>query len=129
MALIEISLVVASQVQQKLAEFYGSVLGVNVQKGLTKSHCFILYGETRIEFYRPSQNRLKPIKGSSQVICLKGPSSNDPISSLKEWSSKLVSKGGSVISEPSLEPFGGESCMADPEGNYFLIFVPNLFGG
>jgi hypothetical protein len=49
-----------------------------------------------------------------------------PLPTIEKWVGVLISRDAKLAQEPTVEPFGAEAWMTDPEGNYFLIYVPIL---
>lgn len=127
MSLNKISLVIASRSPKKLAEFYALLTKGEISKGLTSkdfyvSHCYGI----DIHIYKPSQNRAFPNKGNALTFCLNSEPKDDPIKFIEGWQKKLISLGAFKSGNIRSEIFGVETFMTDPEGNLFLLLVPNL---
>ena len=122
---IQLSVVIASEQPQWLSEFYAFATNGDLQVGNNKDHYLIAhqYG-VNIQIYRPSEKRSFSSPSKRATLCLQQPPSVSPLIAIKEWLKKLVAKGAVIKEPPRLEPFGAESWITDPEGNYLLIFVP-----
>ncbi len=124
---IELSFIFASNKPKKLAEFYSFALQAEIQRGISKDHWFISNPHgIKIQFYLPSRNRQTLTALNSMGLCLQGAASADPLVAIEQWSELLASKGALSTERARLESFGAESWMKDPEGNAFLLLIPNL---
>ena len=127
MTSIHLGLAIASNQPHKLSEFYAFATNGELCPGENEEHWRVTHENgMSVHLYKPSKNRPLPSSGSSAILCLsKGPT-QDPLLSIREWLATLVSVGAIVDQQPRVESFGAESWLKDPEGNYFLIFVPSL---
>ena len=127
MSPIHLSVVIASSHPQKLSEFYAFATNGDLLPGISSDHYVISHPNgLSIQIYRPSKNRSWPDRGRSSALCLQETPSENPIFLISKWATSLISKGASIVEQPTLEVFGAESWLIDPEGNYFLIFVPKI---
>ncbi len=125
MSSISLSLAIASNHPIKLAEFYAFATNGQLELGENKYHCkVILRDGLMIHLYKPSRNEPIPNKGRALSLCLQQEASIQPLITIKEWAGLLASGGAELAKEPTLETFGAEAWMTDPEGNDFLICVP-----
>ncbi len=121
----ELSLVIASPNPTRLAEFYSYALNVKAQVGSDENHYVIHQSNgKRIQIYKPSQDYLFTEAGRRVSFCLTASPSRNPLSSIEKWSLMLIARGATSLEEPSVQTFGAETWLADPEGNEFLILVP-----
>ena len=127
MPLMNINFVIASENPKELSDFYSKINSVKANKGFNSTHYFIsLSNQTKIHFYRPSENHQWHREGNSTSLCFEGEPSEDPEKIIKKWTSEVLKIGGSVMGISKLAKFGSEQWMLDPEGNKFLILVPYL---
>ncbi len=125
MSTFQLSLVIASQEPQKLAEFYAFATKGDLQYGEDVHHYLIVNGNgMHIQIYRPSKKRAWSNKFAATSLCLQQSPSIDPLAQIDQCISRLVLKGASVVEEPRNESFGAECWLSDPDGNHFLIFAP-----
>ncbi len=126
MSSIQVGLAIASKKPRKLSEFYVFATEGDLLSGFNQDHFLVVNcnGMT-IEVYRPSEKEFWSDLGRASALCLKQEPSSQPLLSLNHWASSLIAKGANLISHPKIESFGVEAWMTDPEGNYFLIFIPN----
>ena len=126
MSFIKLGLAIASPHPKKLAEFYALATNGKLVLGTNQQHWTVeLWHGLTIHLYKPSQNEPIPEKGRAMSICLEQEASISPSSTIKEWVRVLIACGAKLIKEPTLQAFGVEAWMSDPEGNDFLIFVPS----
>jgi len=125
MSSIEISLAIASKNPRRISEFYVFAIDGELFTGLNEDHFLVVNcnGMT-IQVYKPSEKLFWSTRGRTSALCLKQDPSSHPLFSLNQWVESLTSKGANLVSEPTIESFGVEAWMTDPEGNYFLILVP-----
>ncbi len=127
MSSIQSHIAIASRDPITLSKFYLFAINGEPQPGLNQDHCRILCKNgVCIDIYRPAKNRPWPDKGRAVALCLQKEPSIDPLISIDEWAKRLISRGATFVEEPEVQLFGAESWLTDPEGNYFLIFVPNV---
>ncbi|WP_320667896.1 VOC family protein [Prochlorococcus sp. MIT 1307] len=125
MSSIQLSVVIASREPQKLSEFYAFATNGDLRQGITNDHYLIDHQNClSIQIYRPSDTQAWPKGGRASALCFQRTPSAEPLSSINEWIGSLVLKGAEVVEKPKLQSFGAESWLIDPEGNYFLIYVP-----
>ena len=121
----ELSFVIPAKSPIRLAGFYSFVIGEEIQPGFNQDHLLICHpnGST-IQIYRPSGELSFPLTQNSMGLCFQGEPSTTPLNALEEWVGELLSKGAKIISSTSLQSFGAEAWLSDPEGNCFLLLVP-----
>ena len=130
MPLMNINFVIASKNPKELSEFYAKINSDKARKGFNASHYFIsLSNRSKIHFYRPNENHRWPREGNSTSLCFQREPCEDPSKTIECWTSEILKIGGSAMGIPKLANFGSEQWMIDPEGNQFLILVPNLSMG
>ena len=124
---IEASIVISSNRPRELAEFYALALSGEIRKGITPHH-YVVHKQNclMIQVYRPSHKFIDHHKSRNSAICFQHAAHRDPSSLIKSWIDQLVSSGASVIDQPKNEGFGSEAWLQDPDGNYFLIFIPGI---
>lgn len=121
----QISWVLAAHNPQKLASFYGNLLGNAPRAGLSQQHWLVALGGTlNLEIYRPSRKRPFPVQGRTLSLCLRQQPSQDPLSSLQFSLDESLKLGASILELPRVEFFGAEAWITDPEGNAVLLMVP-----
>lgn len=125
MSFIHLSLAIAAQNPRKLSEFYVFATDGDLRSGFNEDHFLVVNcnGMT-IHIYKPSEKFLWSNRGKVSALCLKQEPVSQPLLSLNQWVKRLTSKGASLVSCPTVESFGVEAWMSDPEGNYFLILAP-----
>ena len=130
MPLMNINFVIASENPRELCDFYAKINSDKANRGFNTTHYFIsLSNQSKIHFYRPSENHEWQRKGNSTSLCFQGAPSMDPSKIIERWISEILKIGGSLKGKLKLEKFGSEQWMLDPEGNQFLILVPYLLIG
>lgn len=108
-----------------LARFYGALLEVEPQPGLSASHWRLpwLAGGV-LELYAPSHRRPKPRQQGRLALCLQRPACGaEPAAVLESWIQAAGALGASVLEPTRREPFGSEAWLLDPEGNRVLLLV------
>ncbi len=119
--------IIAAEQPKELAEFYRRICGGVISRGFHSDHYSITYNQPfKIEIFKPNRNRnvLKQ-KKSSCAICFQKASSPKPFNEIQKWSTEMIKFGAVLVDGPHEEKFGAEAWMSDPEGNQFLIFIPN----
>ena len=119
------SLVLAADDPAALARFYGALLKVEPQPGLSNRHWRVSWPAGGwLEVYAPSRNRPQPRQQGRLALCLQrqadGPGA---LAVLQAWISTALELGASVDDPPRQEPFGAEAWLLDPEGNRLLLLV------
>jgi hypothetical protein len=119
------SIVLAADDPAALAQFYGVVLGVEPQPGLSGGHWRIPWPAGGwLEIYAPSTTRPQPRQQGRLALCLQrqadGPGA---LAALQAWFTTALDLGASAEEPPRLEPFGAEAWLLDPEGNRLLLLV------
>ena len=125
--MIHPNFVISSNQPEKLAEFYGLVFGGEVSEGINENHFSISFTKgSKIHIYRPStSNAHLHIPTQSVAICFQEEPSDNPVLAIEKWCERILPVGGSLLNGPTKDDFGSEAWMTDPEGNNFLVFVPN----
>ena len=122
---IQISWVLAAQDSARLATFYSELFQAKLNPGLADHHCIVQFSDgTQLEIYRPSRQRPFPARGRALAPCLRLPPSQDPQPELERLVSNALQRGGSILEDVRLEPFGAEAWIHDPEGNALLLLAP-----
>ena len=122
-----ISCVIASDNPQKLSLFYASLLKAEICEGLSANHWLVSTEKgLKINIYKPSRKHQQFVYGARLSICFEALSSLNPNKDIDEWIIKCLNLGAQISSGPFSESFGTEAWMIDPEGNYFLLFVPRV---
>ena len=127
---MQISWVLAAEDSLRLARFYSELFQATLLPGVAEHHCIVQFSDgTRLEIYRPSRQRPFPLRGRALAPCLKLPPSQEPLPELQRLLSNALQRGGSLLDEARLEPFGAEAWVHDPEGNPLLLLVPLASAG
>ena len=119
------SIVLAADDPAALAQFYGALLGVEPQQGLSGTHWRVPWPAGGwLELYAPSRSRPQPRRQGRLALCLQrqadGPGA---IALLQAWISTALDLGATSEDQPRQEPFGAEAWLLDPEGNRLLLLV------
>jgi hypothetical protein len=119
------SLVLAADDPASLAQFYGALLGVAPQPGLSAAHWRVPWPAGGwLEVYAPSRNRPQLRQQGRLALCLQrqadGPGA---LAELHAWISTALDLGATAEDPPRQEPFGAEAWLLDPEGNRLLLLV------
>lgn len=119
------SLVLAADDPSALAQFYGALLGVEPQPGLSSSHWRVPWPAGGwLEVYAPSRSRPQPRQPGRLALCLQRQADGKgALAVLQAWISTALELGASVGDPPRQEPFGAEAWLLDPEGNRLLLLV------
>jgi hypothetical protein len=119
------SLVLAADDPAALAQFYGALLGVEPQPGLSRSHWRVPWPAGGwLEVYAPSRSRPQPRQPGRLALCLQRQADGTgALAVLHAWISAALELGASVGDPPRQEPFGAEAWLLDPEGNRLLLLV------
>ena len=122
---IQISWVLAAEDSARLATFYSELFQAKLNPGVAEHHCIVQFSDgTQLEIYRPSRQRPFPARGRALAPCLRLPPSQDPQPELERLVSNALQRGGSILEDVRLEPFGAEAWIHDPEGNALLLLAP-----
>ena len=119
------SLVLAADDPAALARFYGALLDVEPQPGLSTSHWRLPWPAGGwLEIYAPSRSRPQPRQCGRLALCLQRQAQGtDTDAVLNSWIEGALHLGASLLEQPRLEPFGAEAWLLDPEGNRLLLLV------
>jgi hypothetical protein len=119
------SLVLAADDPAALARFYGALLEVKQQPGLSNAHWRIPWPAGGwLEVYAPSRSRPRPRQQGRLALCLQRQAEGSgAAAALDAWISRALELGASVADPPRQEPFGAEAWLEDPEGNRVLLLV------
>jgi hypothetical protein len=119
------SLVLAADDPSALAQFYGALLGVAPQLGLSAAHWRVPWPAGGwLEIYAPSRNRPQPRQRGRLALCLQRQADGSgALAVLQVWISTALELGASVGDPPRQESFGAEAWLLDPEGNRLLLLV------
>jgi len=122
---MQISWVLAAEDSVRLAAFYSELFQATLVPGVAQHHNIVQFSDgARLEIYRPSRNRPFPVRGRALAPCLRLPPSQEPLPELQRLLSNALQRGGSLLEEARLEPFGAEAWIHDPEGNPLLLLAP-----
>ena len=122
---IQISWVLAAEDSAQLATFYSELFQATLKPGVAQHHCIVQFSDgTQLEIYQPSRRRPFPARGKALAPCLRLSPSQEPLPELQRLLSNALQRGGSLLEEARLEPFGAEAWIHDPEGNALLLLAP-----
>ena len=125
MTAIQISWVLAAEDSARLATFYSELFQATLKPGVAEHHCIVQFSDgTQLEISQPSRRRPFPARGRALAPCLRLPPSQQPLPELQRLLSNALQRGGSLLEETRLEPFGAEAWIHDPEGNPLLLLAP-----
>ena len=119
------AIVLAADDPAGLAQFYGALLEVTPQQGLSASHWRVPWPAGGfMELYAPARSRPQPRQQGRLALCLQRPSAGgDPLGVLEAWITAALALGASRLEPPRQEPFGAEAWLLDPEGNRLLLLL------
>ncbi|QPN58945.1 VOC family protein [Synechococcus sp. CBW1002] len=119
------SIVLAADDPAGLARFYGALLQVEPQPGLSATHWRVAWPAGGwLEIYAPSRSRPQPQQLARLALCLQRQSDGTgAVAMLNTWITAVLGLGASLQEPPRLEPFGAEAWLLDPEGNRLLLLV------
>ena len=108
-----------------LARFYGALLDMEPQPGLSSTHWRLRWPAGGwLEVYAPSKSRPQPRQQGRLALCLQRQADGTgALPMLQAWISKALDLGASVQDPPRQEPFGAEAWLLDPEDNRLLLLV------
>ena len=123
--LIKGSLVLAADDPAALTLFYGALLKVEPQPGLSSTHWRVPWPAGGwLEVYAPSRSRPQPRQPGRLALCLQRKAEAiGALALLSTWIEEALELGASVGDPPRQEPFGAEAWLLDPEGNRLLMLV------
>jgi hypothetical protein len=119
------SIVLAADQPAALARFYGALLGVELQPGLSSTHWRLPWPAGGwLEVYAPSRTRPQPRQQGRLALCLqRRADGSGALAALNDWTTAALALGASLQDPPRQEPFGAEAWLLDPEGNRLLLLV------
>jgi hypothetical protein len=119
------SIVLAADDPAALAQFYGALLGVEPQPGLSAAHWRVPWPAGGwLEMYAPSRNRPQPRQQGRLALGLQRQADGTgALAVLHAWISTALDLGATSDDPPRQEPFGAEAWLLDPEGNRLLLLV------
>ncbi|MEB3361922.1 MAG: VOC family protein [Synechococcaceae cyanobacterium] len=122
---IRASIVLAADDPAALASFYGRLLKVEPQPGLSEIHWRVPWPPGGwLELYAPSRSRPQPRQSGRLALCLqRRVADGAPLTLLQAWTDEAVSLGARLLDPPRQEPFGAEVWLLDPEDNRLLLLV------
>jgi hypothetical protein len=125
MAELESAFVLAADDPAALAAFYGELLGVAPQTGLSERHWRLPWPAGGVlELYAPSRSRPQPRQAGRLAPCLRRKTvAADPMGVLEAWVAQATVLGATPLGAPRRESFGAEAWLLDPEGNRLLLLV------
>ena len=118
-------LVLAADDPAALARFYGALLNVEPQPGLSSTHWRVPWPAGGwLELYAPSRSRPQPRQSGRLALCLQRKAdATGTLAVLHDWIATALELGASVGDPPRQEPFGAEAWLLDPEDNRLLLLV------
>jgi len=119
------SIVLAADDPAALARFYGALLDVEPQPGLSSTHWRLRWPVGGwLEVYAPSKSRPQPRQQGRLALCLQRQAEGTgTLALLNSWITSALDLGASVEDPPRQEPFGAEAWLLDPEDNRLLLLV------
>jgi hypothetical protein len=119
------SIVLAADDPAALARFYGALLNVEPQPGLSGTHWRLPWPAGGwLDVYGPSRSRPQPRQQGRLALCLQRQAdATGALAVLNAWITTALALGASGQDPPRLEPFGAEAWLLDPEGNRLLLLV------
>ncbi len=119
------SIVLAADDPAALARFYGGLLEVEPQQGLSPSHWRLPWPAGGcLEVYGPSRNRPQPQQLGRLGLCLQRQAdATGTLAMLQAWIATALDLGVSAGEPPRRESFGAEAWLLDPEANRLLLLV------
>jgi hypothetical protein len=119
------SLVLAADDPAALAQFYGALLRVEPQPGLSGTHWRVPWPAGGwLELYAPSKSRPQPRQSGRLALCLQRKAeTTGALAVLHAWIATALELGASVDDPPRQEQFGAEAWLLDPEGNRLLLLL------
>ena len=120
------SLVLAADDPAALARFYGALLNVEPQPGLSSTHWRVPWPAGGcLEVYAPSRSRPQTRQPGRLALCLQRQAeAQEAFALLHAWIGTVLERGGATVEDgPRQEPFGAEAWLLDPEGNRLLLLV------
>jgi hypothetical protein len=119
------SIVLAADDPAALARFYGGLLEVEPQPGLSPSHWRLPWPAGGwLEVYGPSRSRPQPRQQGRLALCLQRQADGTgTVALLNAWITTALHLGASALDPARQESFGAEAWLLDPEGNRLLLLV------
>lgn len=119
------SIVLAAEDPAALARFYGALLAVEPQPGLSANHWRVPWPAGGwLDLYAPSRERPQPRQQGRLALCVQRQAEGTGADAvLQAWITKVQALGALLLETPRQEPFGAEAWLLDPEGNRLLLLV------
>ncbi|WP_322758750.1 VOC family protein [Synechococcus sp. CBW1107] len=119
------SIVLAADDPAGLARFYGALLQVEPQPGLSATHWRVAWPAGGwLEIYAPSRSRPQPQQLGRLALCLQRQADRTgAVAVLNAWITAALGLDASLQEPPREESFGAEAWLLDPEGNRLLLLV------
>ncbi|MFM7674017.1 MAG: VOC family protein [Synechococcus sp.] len=119
------SIVLAADDPAVLARFYGALLGVAPQPGLSATHWRVPWPPGGfLELYAPARRRPQPRGAGRLALCLHRQAAPGAAGDLLEgWIVEALALGATALEPPRQEAFGREAWLLDPEGNRLLLLL------
>jgi hypothetical protein len=119
------SIVLAADEPAALVRFYGALLKVEPQPGLSPNHWRLPWPAGGwLEVYAPSRSRPQQRQQGRLALCLQRQAqAKSTIDDLHDWINAALGLGASLLVPPRQESFGAEAWLSDPEGNRLLLLV------
>jgi hypothetical protein len=119
------SIVLAADDPAALARFYGALLDVEPEPGLSRTHWRVRWPAGGwLEVYAPSKSRPQRRQQGRLALCLQRQADRTgTLALLNIWITSALALGASVQDPPRQESFGAEAWLLDPEHNRLLLLV------
>ncbi|MEX1324014.1 MAG: VOC family protein [Synechococcaceae cyanobacterium] len=119
------SIVLAADQPAQLARFYGALLDVEPQQGVSASHWRVRWPAGGwLEVYAPSRSRPQAGQQGRLALCLQRQADGTgAVAVLNVWITAALGLGASLQEPPRQDSFGAEAWLLDPEGNRLLLLV------
>ncbi|CAK6690035.1 VOC family protein [Synechococcus sp. CBW1107] len=119
------AIVLAADDPAALARFYGALLNVEPQPGLSSTHWRVPWPAGGwLEVYAPSRSRPQPRQPGRLALCLQRKADGSGAHAvLNDWITAALALSASLEDPPRQESFGAEAWLLDPEDNGLLLLV------
>lgn len=119
------TIVLAADKPAALARFYGALLAVDPQPGLSASHWRLPWPAGGfLELYAPSRSRPQPRQQGRLAMCLnRRADGSEALAALNAWIQTAQNLGACLLEPARQEPFGAEAWLLDPEANRLLLLM------
>ncbi len=119
------SIILAAEDPEALARFYGALVQLEPQQGLSASHWRLPWPAGGwLELYAPSRHRPQPRQQGRLALCLQRQAGETSVVALLQaWINTALELGATLQDPARQESFGAEAWLLDPEGNRLLLLV------